>query len=238
MPTSVLTLIQTFTDKMNLPTPTALIGSQEKSVRQYRAILRELISDLGEYRWQNQTLIKNFPSVLGLDQGALKTIFGDGYYGLVDDTFWNSTKRMRIFGPLPDPVWQALQILPNAGPQYQYWISQGHIYVSPPQIAGDTLSVMYITNSTVLSVDGVTTKTLVTVDSDSLLFPDNVVLQGFEAKWRFQKGDSAWQVKNNDYLTLLAKNIVRDGAPLLTMGEPARFPQPGIVIPAGSWNVH
>lgn len=235
--TTVLTLVQNFTDKMNLPTPTALVGSQEKSIRQYRALLRELVADLAEYRWSQQRLRLTWPSVLGQDQGLLTSIFGAGYYGLEKDTMWNESRRMRIYGPLPDQIWQALQVLPNAGPEFQFWISGGHLYVSPAQVVGETLSVVYTTTFCVQPAGGGAAKQEITVDSDTLLFPDNVVQHGLEYKWRKQKGDANWQDVYNDFMSLLARNIVKEGAAVLSLAESKRLPQPGIVIPAGSWNV-
>lgn len=236
MPSSVLTLVQDFTEKMNLPTPTALVGSQEKSVRQYRSLLRELIADLCEHRWQQQLIRAGFTSVAGNDQGELSTLFPNGYFGLVKDTMWNETRRMRVYGPLTDPLWAALQVLPNAGPEFQMWVSQNRLYVSPPFQAGETITAVYITNWGVISSTG-TPQERVLADTDLLLFPDNVVLRGFEYKWRKQKGEAGWEDDYNDFMGLLAKNKVKDGAPTLSMAREWRGPQPGIIIPPGSWHV-
>lgn len=235
---TVLTLIQNFTDKMNLPTPSAVVGSQEKSVRQYRSLLRELIQDLSEYSWQEQILRKTWLSLPGQDQGPLLTIFGPGYSGIIADTLWNDDRKMRIYGPVPESIWQALQTLPNAGPEFQCWISGGRFYVSPALNLDENLSAIYKTSLSVLDVDGVTTKEFITADNDSLLFPDSTVLKGFEAKWRKQKGEAGWEDDYNDYMGLIAKNLVKDGAPRLSMDfQPNKGARPGIVIPAGSWNV-
>ena len=236
--TTVLALVQSFTDKLGLPTPSAMIGSQDKSVKQMKALLQETVRDLGEYRWENQRVRTTFLSVGGTDQGALTSLFGSGYFGLVPDSLWNNTRHMRIFGPLSDQVWNALQTLLNAGPEFQSWISQGHLFISPAATAGETLSAVYVTKYTVLAVDGVTYKELVTADDDSLVFPDNVVLRGFEYKWRKQKGESGWQDDYNDFIGLVAKNMVKDGATRLNLSLDQGYGmRPGIVIPPGSWNV-
>lgn len=237
MPTTVLTLIQDFAEKMNLPTPTALVASTDKTNRQYKSILRELIADLCEYQWQQQTLRLEWLSTAGQDQGTLESIFGAGYYSLIPDCTWNDDRKMRVYGPVSNPVWQALQTLPNAGPEFQCWISGNHLYVSPELNAIENMSSIYKTQYGVLAVDGTTTKPRVTVDSDSLLFPDNVVMRGFEYKWRKQKGVPGWEDDYNDYIALVSRNIVKDGAVTLQLDVTHNGPRPGIVIPAGSWNV-
>lgn len=238
MNTAVLTLVQDFCDKMGLPSPSALVGSNEKSVKQYRSLLREVVLDLSEYRWQQQRVRTSFTSSAGQDQGALTTLFGAGYMGLVQDSMWNDTRHMRVFGPLSEQVWNALQTLPNAGPEFQSWISRDRLYFSPALAAGETISAVFITSYNVLAADGVTYKPRMTLDTDTLVFPDNVVNRCLEYKWRKQKGEAGWQDDYNDYIGLLAKNIVRDGATKLSLdcGYDVGI-RPGIVIPPGSWNV-
>ena len=237
MPTTVLQLVQDFTEKMGLPTPAALVGVQEKSVRQIRALLREVIEQCAEFRWQQQTLRMTFLSVAGQDQGSMTTIFGPGYHGIVQNSIWNQTRKMRVYGPVSPQIWQALQTLPNAGPQFQCWISNDHLYVSPAFVANETIAVMYETKLCVLAVNGTTTKERITSDDDSILFPDSVIRKGLEAAWRQQKGEIGWEDIRNTFIGLLAKNLVRDGAPVLSMSPGKRGAQPGIVIPAGSWNL-
>lgn len=235
--TTVLSIVQDFTDKVGLPTPSALVGSAEKSVKQFRGLLRELVEDLGEYSFPSQTLRKTWTSLAGADQGALTTIFGTGYSSLVTDTLWNETRRVRIYGPVSENVWQQLQTLPNAGPEFSSWITGGKLYVSPVMVAGETLSGVYHTKFGVLSVDGVTTKAGITADDDSLLFPDIVVRRGLEYKWRKAKGEAGWEDDYNSFISAVAKNVVKDSAAKLNLSVENVPPRPGIVIPFGSWNV-
>lgn len=238
MPTSVLLLIQDFSDKMGLPRPTALIGATDKSTRQYQSLLRETILDLSEYRWQQQSIRASFTSVATASQGALTTLFGAGYMSLIQDSVWNDTRHMRIYGPISEQVWNALQTLPNAGPEFQCWVSRNNFYISPTPVAGETISAIYTTKFNVLAVDGVTYKERVTVDSDTLVFPDNVVNKTFEYKWRKQKGEAGWENDYNDAIALIAKNIGNAGSTTLTLSQNQAYgPRPGIIIPPGNWGV-
>jgi hypothetical protein len=235
--TTILSLVQSFTDKTGIPTPAAVVGVTEKSVRQLRTLLQECVDDLTEYQWPQQTLRITWPSVATADQGSLVSIFGGGFKALVADTLWNETRHLRIYGPVTSAQWQALQTLPNAGPEYQYWVSNGHFFVSPILAAGETLSGMYVTSAGILDVDGVTAKSLITADNDSLLFPDNVVKRCLEYKWRKQKGEAGWEDDYNAYIGLLAKNLSAQTAPTLKLDSTHLSIRPGITIPAGSWNV-
>lgn len=238
MPTTALTIVQDLCDKLGLPRPSAMVGSQEKSIRQLRALLQETVQDLGEYSWEGQTLRKTWTSLAAQNQGKLTTIFGAGYDSLVPETMWNETRHMRVYGPVTNAVWQALQTLPNAGPEYQSWVSGGELYISPTLPAGETLSAVYTTKYVVLDVDGVTTKARIEADDDSFLFPDNVVSRGLEFRWRKQKGEAGWEDDYNAYITLVARSLGKNLKPKLSLD--GAFPvvaKPGIVIPAGSWNV-
>lgn len=241
MTSTVLTLVQDFCDRNALPRPTAMFGSTEKGVRQYQAVLKQVVRDLSEYRWQQQRIYITWPTVAGQDQGTLESIFGAGYAGIVQDSMWNLTRHMRIYGPLSEQVWTALQTLPNAGPEFQMWISRDRLYTSPAQVIGETLACVYITNYNVVQNTGSGYNVYVAspaTDGDKLLFPDNVVDKCFTYIWKKQKGESSWTDDYNDYIALVAKNIIKDGATKLQMSPaPNRGVSPGIVIPPGSWNV-
>jgi hypothetical protein len=237
MSTTILALVQMFTDKGGLPRPAALVSATDKSARQYLSLLRETIADLGEYRWQQQRVRGTFTTVALALQGALPTLFGAGYAGLVKNSLWNDTRHMQIFGPVTDQTWNTLQALPTAGPEFQYWLSRDSLYISPTLEAGETVSAVYVTKYNVLDTDGVTYKELVDADTDTVLFPDNVVLRLFESKWKKQKGESGWQDDYNDAISLIAKNLVRDSSPTLSLDGRTAMPQPGVIIPPGSWGV-
>lgn len=236
MASTVLSLMQDFCGEQGLPTPPLLVGSAETSIRQYLAIANMVLRELAEFRWNEQHLRKTWTSISGQDQGTLLSIFGAGYSGLEHGTLWNQTRRMRIFGPLSDQIWQALQVLPNAGPEFQSWITGGHLYISPSQNGTDTLAGIYITKYCVLNSAGIA-KERITVDDDTLLFPDLVFLQGVKYRWKKVKGEAGWEDDFNTFIGSIAKNIVKDGAPTLALSSNNRGPRPGITIPAGSWNV-
>lgn len=235
MTSSVLSLVQDFCAKMTLPIPTALVGATEFSVAQLRALLAEVVRDLLEYQWEEQKIRKTFASVAAEDQGLLTTIFGAGYKGLVLNTLWNVTQNRQITGPLTDQAWQLLKSSTAIGPVEQYRVDGGHLRIVPTPPNTYTYSAIYLTAYGVVDTGG-TAKAAVTIDSDTLLFPDNCVIRCLEYKWRRQKGEP-WIDDYNDFISLLAKSISKDTAPILYLSRSPSSMRPGIVVPAGSWNV-
>lgn len=238
MPISVLELVRQFCDKQGLPTPSALVGSQEKSVRQLRALVLDVLRELGQWQWQTQQVRKTWTSVAGQDQGALLEIFGQDFLALTPDSMWNNTRRMRVYGPLPPQIWQALQVLPNAGPEFQCWVAGGRLYVSPAMVAGESLSAIYATSLALSSDDPEPVARAVPEDdADRILYPEDVAFRCLEYKWRKAKGEAGWEDDYNAFISLVAKRLESTGMPVLTLSRTTKGPQPGIVIPAGSWNV-
>lgn len=240
MGSTVLNLVQTFADKLGLPTPNAFIGATDKSTKQYRALFRETMADLSEYRWQQQKYPASFLSVAGSLQGDLSSLrlFGSGYGGIIKDSMWNATRHMMIFGPVSEQSWSALQSLPASGPEFQSYIFQNKLYITPDQVDGETIRAVIWSRYLVQASGGVGYKEFITNDGDTLLIPDNTVLRLFEAKWRKQKGEPGWEDTYNDAMGLIAKNIVNDGPTILSMESSPRVgARPGIIIPPGSWPV-
>jgi hypothetical protein len=149
---------------------------------------------------------------------------------------WNATRKMRVYGPVSDQIWQALQTLPNAGPEFQGWISNGHLNISPTPNGTDTLTAIYITKYVVIGADAVA-KEKITADDDTFLFPDFVFLQGLKYRWKKTKGEQGWEDDFNTFIGLVSKNMIKDGAPTLSLSTNNKGARPGIIVPAGSWNV-
>lgn len=230
--TTVLQLVQNFTERTGLNTPTALIGSQDKSVKQLRALMREVVQDLSEYRWPDQTIRAEWAAVAGQDQGLIKTIL-PGVVSITKNTLWFQNRKMQIFGPVPESVWQSFKInQPTSGPDFFYWIARGHLWLSTPAVLNETLSVIHTTSLNVLDVDGVTFKTEISADNDSLVFPDVVINKCLKYKWREQKGERGWQNDYIDYLDSVTKNISRNTNSRLSLSGGMSDPR-GRLVSAG-----
>lgn len=236
MADSVLTIVQDFCGKMGLPVPTALIGVTESSVVQYRALMKDLVYELAEFKWQQQSIYTTFSSTPGEDQGALTDLMGLDYFSIVPGSLWDVTEKRPIFGPVGDASWSMYKAFINPGPIYQYRIAQNHLWINPEMPATlHTLSATYLTRYGVTDATGVTYKPIFTVDTDLIIYPDNVVRKSLEWRWKKVKGEP-WADDFMEYRELLARNKTKDAnMQTLYLDGPNMGANlvPGIWVPAG-----
>lgn len=231
---SVLELVQEFCGLQGLPVPTALVGSNETSVVQYRAIAKSLLRDaLGfGYKWPERKIRGSFTSVATANQGALSTLFS-GFEALIPDTMWLESQTIPVRGPISDSDWAALTALNIAGPPYSYWLSGGNLYLTPTPPAGVAISAVYYTNW--LFYDGASPQRDLTDDANTVLISDDVFLLGFAYAWRKVKGlpYANEYVIFQDALSRALSPIL----PTLALDSQNLGARPQIFIPPGSWVV-
>jgi hypothetical protein len=235
-----LQLVTDFTNKCGLPTFGGIIGSTDATAKQLLSISQEVVEAMQDYPWENQVLRKTFTQKVGEDQGTLISIFGADYKGLVPNTLWNNTLRRPLIGPQTDPRYQMLKGLNVGGPLQEYRIAQGKLWIVPaPTNATDSLSAIYRSNNLVIAVGGtLPTKSRISADDDSFIFPDRVFKLQLEWRWKRQKGEP-WATLREDAQDAVAKGIFNDNAmPTLDLSNCDYSEiQPGIWVPAGSWPV-
>lgn len=229
---SVLALVQEFCGLRGLPVPSALIGSNETSVVQYRSVLNAVLREALGKPWPETKVRGTFTTVGTASQGALATLF-PGFDSFVKDTLWLESETIPIQGPLTDSSWQALTVLGISGPPYSYWLSGGNLYLTPTPTAGMTGSAIYRTDWKYF--DGASPQQSLTADSNTTIVPDEVLLAGLEAVWLKVKGLS-WQSSWNDFQDKMAHAIAVT-SPTLQLDAAPNLNRPSIFIPPGSWSV-
>jgi len=229
---TALQIVQEFAGLRGLPVPSALVGATDKSTAQYRSVLNEVVRKLQGYKWESQKIRATWTAVATSDQGALTTLF-PGFESLIYNTGWATTRKIPLIGPLTDSEWATQQALSLVGPPYKFWISQGHIYITPVPTAGETYSMIYQSEYGFYSGGAAVPGLL--VDSDTLLFPDDVVLKGFEARWKKVKGEP-YLDDEGEFLDLIAKRKAPT-LPTHQLDVTLTNVQPRIYIPVGDWPV-
>lgn len=229
---SVLGIVQEFCSLRGLPVPAALLGSNETSVVQYRAILNAVLRDAAEKPWPETRVRGTFTTVAAANQGALSTLF-PGFGSLVKDAFWLDSETIPVQGPLTDSTWAALTTLQISGPPYSFWLSGGDIYLTPTPPAGLTASALYHTDWKYL--DGSSPQQTINADSNTCVVPDDVMLAGFEAIWLQKKG-LAWQSAWNDFQAKMAHSLAPN-QPTLQLDAPPNLARPSIYVPPGNWQI-
>lgn len=228
-----LTLINDFCAKHGLPILGAVVGATEATARQLLALTHEVTEDLQQYAWENQNIYKTWNGLIAEDQGALTTIFGAGFRSLKQKTFWNTTTRQPIQGPVTEQQWVSLKAIQVGGSLYNYRIAQGHLFIYPALTAANGLSAVYASKFGVLDASSVLIDR-VTADACTFIYPDNVFKSSLEWRWLKQKGE-AWLAAKDEALRAILMNVNADNSlPELNLSGTETQIVPGIWVPAGS----
>lgn len=235
---SLLTVIQYVCGRTNLPVPATVLGTTDTQVLQLLRLLEEEGTDLAKRgAWEGLTHEATLTTTATIDQGAFTSIASVGFAYIKNGTFWNRTATLPILGPVSDEEWQRIQALPSTGPRYRYRMRRGRLLMNPTPTAGDTLAFEYVSKHWILGVDGVTYKSYFTLDTDTILLPEELVLMGLRWRWKKEKG-LEYAEDFRTYEMQVRDALGRDGGKeVLRMDTGERTARPGLWVPEGSWNL-
>ncbi len=105
-----------------------------------------------------------------------------GYDRMVSDTNWDRTNHWRNVGSKTSQSWQTLQGgIISVGPRERFRIYNDRLRIFPALTAVYTLSFEYVSNFCVVATGGTEgTKALFTLDTDSSVFPNDLMLAGLK----------------------------------------------------------
>lgn len=234
---NLLTLVQKFCQRTNLPCPVTIYGSTDSQILQAMALLEEEVNDLASrHTWQGLQREATHTTIADEDQGNINTLY-PGFRFIRNDTIWDTTDRLPVLGPLAAPGWQALKAILSTGPRYQFRFRGDHLLVNPVPAAGHTWKFEYESRYAIVAVDGTTLKEFFTADTDNFLIPDNLLLMGLRWRWMREKGLDYGELFNT-YERQVKDAMGRDGGkPVLAMDNEGRELKPGIFVPNGTWTV-
>jgi hypothetical protein len=240
MPSTVLAIAQRFARLNGLVVPSVLFAGTDADSLQWREIINTVGKDIRrKTNWEKLRIRTTWTSTGVESQGLITAKCTNNCEYIIPDTFWDTTTREPIFGPLTDGQWQAIKALVPSTPLYQYKILEGTILVAGPVPNTDTLSLMYKTFSWLQTAANVTpTLTDMTADTNVPVFPDELMDLGVSAYWKKIKGLAGWDQEMAKF-TQAAQDLGGNDSvkPVIDMsGGTPKF-TPGIWVPAGSWNV-
>lgn len=106
----------------------------------------------------------------------------------INNTHWDKTKHWQMLGPETAQQWEWLiSGYISTGPRIRYRIFGSYFQIWPFVAAAETIGFEYITNTWALSTVGVP-KTSFTLDTDTCVFPDRMMVLGLKAKYFEAKG--------------------------------------------------
>lgn len=134
----------------------------------------------------------------------------------IDNTHWDKTQHWQMLGPETAQQWEWLVSgYISTGPRVRYRIFGSYFQIWPPQGVTHLLGFEYISNTWALSTLGVP-KTSFTVDTDTCIFPDRLMVLGLKHKYFQVKGFG--DVYKDDYEAEMSIAKANDaGSPTLSM---------------------
>lgn len=230
---TLLEVVQRFCIRTGIPSPSFVVASTDSQVAQLRGLVDELCEEfVTRLKWTGLTKEALFITIAAEDQGALATIApGISGNSIDNDTIFNRTLRLPIYGPMAGDKWQALKALPTTGPFYKFRVRGGRILMNPAPPAGHQCAFEFRSKLVVLAADGVTIKQYCDADTDTFLVDDVLILAGLRWLWKKEKG-LPYAEEFTRFEGMFNDQNARDGArPVLSMdNNQSRGAYPGIFI--------
>lgn len=118
----------------------------------------------------------------------VKYAMPSNYDRQIDNTHWDKTKHWQMLGPETAQQWEWLiSGYISTGPRIRYRIFGSYFQIWPFVASAETIGFEYISNAWARAADG-TPKTSMTLDTDTCIFPDRVMVLGLKAKYFEAKG--------------------------------------------------
>lgn len=232
---TMLAVIQHVCRRTNIPVPSTVLGTTDPQVAQLYALLEEEGNDLAQRgAWQALTCEAAHTTLAAEDQGAMTSIAANGFRYIKNETIWDRTSQLPVYGPLDGKEWQALKASLTTTPRYQHRIRGGKLLASPTPTAGLDWRFEYVSKNWILGADGTTYKQYFTLDTDTILLPEDLVTMGLRWRWLREKGLDYAELFRT-YEMQVKDMLGRDGGKKVLHMDAQNVARPGVFIPAGSW---
>ena len=237
---TLLQIVRAFCQRNGLTVPLIVMSSRDDQLTQIVGLANEICEDLVRRRsWTALQYETVFTSVAGSDQGLVTDLAPNAFLKILNETIFDRTRRLPVFGPRSPQQWQMLKALPMSGPFYQYRIQQGHLKIIPDMPAGHTMAFEYASEGAVQdnSTATPTVKAFFTRDDDTFLLDKTLLLLGLRWRWKEEKG-LPYMESFRLYEAAVAEAAGADGTKQpMSMNEGSGMIQPGVFVPAGNWSI-
>jgi len=232
---SLLSVIQSATGLLSLPTPQAVATSTDRQVIQLMAIANEEGRSLARrHAWQALTEEASFVTVNANVQTA--TPIPADLDRFVPNSFFNRTTRRPLTGPISPREWQWIMAQPVYSTVYLAFRERsGQFLLAPAPPAGQAIAYEYLSTNWAESLGGVPQAGYL-ADSDRAFLDETLIELG--VRWRFLKS------KGLDYAEDMAtyereveQAIARDGGSSMLSLAPQPVDLNRVNLPDGSFGV-
>jgi len=237
---TLLQIIQEFCSRTSLTVPNIVITAKDDQLTQLVGLANEICEDLvRRHSWTQLTFETVFTSVAGGNQGDIDTLAPYAFLKVLNDTIFDRTRRLPVFGPRNAQAWQAIKALPMSGPYYQYRFRGNQLLITPDMPAGHLMAFEYVSEGCVLDNDNLIApyKPFFTKDGDTFLLDKTLLLKGLRWRWKEEKG-LPYAESFREYENAVAEASGADGTKAaLSLEGGNLIIQPGLFIPTGNWEV-
>jgi len=148
---TLLQVVQDFCMRTGLTKPLIVMTSQDDQLLQIAGLASEISSDIARrHSWQALQFESTFSSVAGSDQGSIASLAPNAFYKVLNETIYDRTRRLPVFGPHTPQSWQALKALPMSGPFYQYRFRGDRLLILPDMPADHVMAFEYSSQGAVI----------------------------------------------------------------------------------------
>lgn len=182
-------MLREFAVRTGLPRPTIGVGGTNPQILQMIGLLNEELAELvPQYEWSQLQDIATFTTVAAQNQGDLVTLAGKNVDKIVNDTLWNGSTRIPLAGPTSQQDWTRMRVMDAASPLYSYRIRAGNLYLFPTPAAGVPITFEFINRRPVVIAETGNRKERFTLDTDTSVFPDELLIAALRWRWKREKG--------------------------------------------------
>lgn len=184
---AILNVIQRASVLCGLPSPSGAVSSTDANVQQMVMLAtQEGEETSSSYDWRQLKLPFTYT---GDGTTTLWPLPSDFERLLPGEAFFsNSYPSIPLIGPLSDEEFLAAKALPVL-PIRPIWRLIGtKVEIWPALASGEVINSQYLSNKWIVAIDGVTTKSAFTLDTDSCLFPERILSLGVIWRWKRTKG--------------------------------------------------
>lgn len=151
--------------------------------------------------------------------GKVKYSMPSDFDRQIDRTHWDKSKHWEMLGPETAQQWEWLiSGYISTGPRIRYRIFGNYFQIWPLVSTAEVIGFEYISNAWASSASG-TAKTSFTVDTDTCIFPDNLMILALKKKY-FQVKGFDFSAYEKDYETELQIAKANDGGSLTLSMNP------------------
>lgn len=238
---SLLTVIQKAAVGLGLKKPSTVWSSQDKTTVQLLALFEEfgqvVSSQLGWGFLEGQT--EWVTTGASTFQGSSLTLFGIAGAVPLQGTFFDKTAQIEILASESNRSEVAQEVInptSASGLNYRWKLDSTGIFVYPIVPAAHILICKYKSNAWVRTSGG-DKSAILTADTDTFIIPEAILILGFRAYWRMNKGlpyKDLWAL----FLSQASQASVDQRTPReLSLDPGVSAQRPGIFVPKGSWNI-